>query len=93
MRHGTVLALLLLIPVASLGRPMDLAHAGAPVRCTTYEEKTLHRLHTLCDDGTRGVSTYNQVLGRWETLITPPPGQRCTGPLNPKIRPWEGRCR
>ena len=30
-----------------------LALAGGPVRCTTYEEKTLGRLQTLCDDGVR----------------------------------------
>jgi hypothetical protein len=32
------------------------------VCCTTYEEKTLSRLHTVCDDGTRAVSTYNRAL-------------------------------
>jgi hypothetical protein len=31
------------------------------VCCTTYEEKTLSRLHTICDDGTRAVSTYNRA--------------------------------
>ena len=39
-------ALLLLLALASP------ALAG-PVRCTTYEEKTLGRLQTLCDDGVR----------------------------------------
>jgi hypothetical protein len=34
------------------------------VRCTTYEEKTLGRMHTVCDDGTRGVSTNNRTLDR-----------------------------
>jgi hypothetical protein len=66
---------------------------AATTRCTTYEEKTLHRLQTLCDDGTRAVSTYNKILERWESTITPPPGKRCTGQLNPKTRQWEGRCR
>jgi hypothetical protein len=46
--------------------------ADGPVRCTTYEEKTLGRLQTLCDDGTRGISTYNRILDRWEMTITPP---------------------
>jgi hypothetical protein len=30
---------------------------AGPIRCTTYEEKTLGRLQTLCGDGTRAVST------------------------------------
>jgi hypothetical protein len=62
-------------------------------RCTTYEEKTLNRLRTVCDDGTRAVSTYNKTLSRWESTVTPPPGQTCTGRLHPKTRQWEGRCR
>jgi hypothetical protein len=61
-------------------------------QCTTYEEKTLGRLQTLCDDGTRAVSTYNKTLERWDTTVTSPPGQTCTGRLNPKTRPWEGSC-
>jgi hypothetical protein len=59
------------------------ALAGA-VRCTTYEEQTLGRLHKVCDDGTRAVSTYNKTLSRWESTVTPPPGQRCTGQMNPR---------
>jgi hypothetical protein len=31
--------------------------AGNPTRCLTYEEKSLGRLQTICDDGTRAVST------------------------------------
>jgi hypothetical protein len=80
------LALLLLLALA------NLAWAGA-VRCTTYEEKSLGRLQTVCDDGTRAVSTYNKTLQRWESTVMPPPGQTCEGRLNPKTRPWEGRCR
>jgi hypothetical protein len=64
MRGLTLAAVLLL----ALATP---ALAGA-VRCTTYEEKTLGRLHTVCDDGTRGISTYNQILDRWETRVRPP---------------------
>jgi hypothetical protein len=82
-------ALLTLLLLLALASP---ALAG-PVRCTTYEEKTLGRLQTLCDDGTRAVSTYNRTLDRWDTTVTPPPGQRCTGALNPRTRQWEGRCR
>jgi hypothetical protein len=62
-------------------------------RCTTYEEKTLGRLQTLCDDGTRAVSTYNRTLERWESTVTPPLGKTCEGRLNPRTRQWEGRCR
>jgi hypothetical protein len=81
-----IVALALLLALASP------ALAG-PVRCTTYEEKTLGRLQTLCDDGTRAVSTWSSTLGQWQTTVTPPPGQRCTGQMNPKTRQWEGRCR
>jgi hypothetical protein len=68
------------------------AWAGA-VRCTTYEEKTLGRLYTICDDGTRATSYWSPTLQRWDTTITPPPGRRCTGEVNPRTRQWEGRCR
>ena len=44
---------------------------AGPVRCITYEEKTLGRLQTLCDDGTRAVSTWSPTLQRWETTVTP----------------------
>ena len=54
------------------------------VRCTTYEEQTLGRLHTVCDDGTRAVSTYDKTLSRLESTITPPTDQRCTGQMNPQ---------
>ncbi len=80
---------LLLVAFLLLVRP---AWAGS-VRCTTYEEKSLGRLQTLCDDGTRAVHTYNKTLSRWESTVTPPPGQTCTGHLNPRTRQWEGRCR
>jgi hypothetical protein len=66
---------------------------SATTTCTTYEEQTLGRLQTLCDDGTRAVSTYNRTLARWDTTVSPPPGQRGTGGLHPKTRPWEGRGR
>jgi hypothetical protein len=33
-------------------------------RCLTSEEKAMGRLQTLCDDGTRAVSTYNRTLDR-----------------------------
>jgi hypothetical protein len=66
---------------------------AGPVRCTTYEEKTLGRLQTLCADGSRAVSTWSSTLQRWDTTVTPPPGQTCTGQLNPRTRQWEGRCR
>lgn len=59
----------------------DVALAGS-VRCTTYEEKSLGRLRTLCDDGTRAVHTYNKTLSRWESTITLPPSS-----AEQKIRP------
>jgi hypothetical protein len=67
--------------------------AGNSTRYTTYEEKTQGSWPTLCDDGTRVVSTWSPSLQRWETTVTPPPGQRCTGQLNPKTRQVEVRCR
>jgi hypothetical protein len=66
---------------------------AATTRCLTYEERSLGRLQTLCDDGTRAIHTYNRTLSRWESTVTPPPGQTCTGQLNPRTRQWEGRCR
>ena len=61
--------------------------------CTTYQEPTLGRLQTLCDDGTRAISTWNRTLSRWESTVTSPPGKTCTGRLNPRTHQWEGRCR
>jgi hypothetical protein len=68
-RWGLVLLLLALASPALAG----------PVRCTTYEEKTLGRLQTLCDDGTRAVSTWSPTLGRWDTTVTPRRGRRAPG--------------
>jgi hypothetical protein len=48
-----------------------IALAGS-VRCTTYEEKSLGRLQTLCDDGTRATSYWNRSLERWEITMNPP---------------------
>src|SRR6266508_2299663 len=79
---GTLALLLLASP----------ALAG-PMRCQTHHEPTLTRFMTLCDDGTRAVSTWSSTLQRWQTTVTPSPGQTCTGQLNPKTRQWEGRCR
>ena len=82
-------ALLILTTLLALASP---ALAG-PVRCTTYEERTLGRLQTLCDDGTRAVSTWSSTLQRWDTTITASPRQTCTGQLNPRTRQVEVRCR
>jgi hypothetical protein len=62
---------------------------SATLRCTTYEEKTLNRLHTLCDDGTRAVSRYNTILERWETTITSSPRTSCTARMHPQTRQVE----
>jgi hypothetical protein len=64
-----------------------------PVRCLTYEEKSLGRWQTLCDDGRRAVSTWNRTLERWESTVTTTPGRTYEGRLNPTTRQWEGRCR
>jgi hypothetical protein len=77
---GLTLALLLALASPAL--------AGS-VRCTTSEVKSLGRLQTLCADGTRATHTYNKTLGRWESTVTPPPGQTCTGRLHPA--PASGR--
>lgn len=83
--RGIVVAPLLLLTLASA--------ALAGTRCTSYEEKSLGRLQTLCDDGTKAVSRYNTVIERCETTVAPPAGKTCEGRLNPTTRQWEGRCR
>ena len=54
--------------VEMYGNSLRLALASpvlaGSVHCTTYEEKTLGRLQTLCGDGTRAMSTYNRTLDR-----------------------------
>jgi hypothetical protein len=62
-------------------------------RCTTYEERTLGRLQTLCADGTRVTHTYNKTLSRWESTVTSPPGKTCTGHMNAITKQIEVRCR
>jgi hypothetical protein len=62
-RLGCALAVLLALASPAL---------AGPVRCTTYEEKTLGRLQTLCDGGTRATSTWSPTLQRWDTTVTPP---------------------
>jgi hypothetical protein len=81
-----MLTLVLLLALASP------ALAGA-VRCQTYEQKTMNQRYTVCDDGTRATSTWSPTWQQWTTTVTPPPGQTCTGRLNPVTRQWEGRCR
>jgi len=85
--HGSAIALAALL--LALASP---ALAG-PVRHTTYEEQTLKRLQTLCDDGTRAVSTWSPTLQRWQTTITarPQPGRTCTP--HTTGRGLEVRCR
>jgi hypothetical protein len=61
--------------------------------CTTYEEKTLNRLHTLCSDGTRAISTYNRTLERWDTIVTVSPRKACIGRMNSITKQVEVRCR
>jgi hypothetical protein len=66
---------------------------AGPVRCQTYPEPTMGRQQTICDDGTRAVSTWSPTLQQWQTTVTPPLGLTCTGRLNPKTRQVEMRCR
>jgi hypothetical protein len=61
---GLVLVLLL----------VSVTSAGMVQTCTTYEEKSLQRLQTICSDGTRGVSLWNPTLQRWDTTVMPPAG-------------------
>jgi hypothetical protein len=83
-----ILGSLLLLTLASP------ALAG-PVRCTTYEEKTLGRLQTLCDDGTRATSYWNGTMERWETTVQPAPGARrsCSAQRHPQTRDVHVHCR
>jgi hypothetical protein len=64
-----------------------------PVRCQTSPEPMLSRLQTLCDDGTRAVSTWSSTLQRWDTTITTSPRQTCTGHINPHTQQVEIKCR
>jgi len=65
---------------------------AGPVRCQTHHDPTLNRLQTLCDDGTRAVSTWSPTWQRWQTTITNSPRQTCTGQLNPRTQQVEVRC-
>jgi hypothetical protein len=53
----------------------------------------MNQLYTVCDDGTRAVHHFNKTLSRWESTITPPPGQTCTDRWDSRTGQWEGRCR
>jgi hypothetical protein len=81
--------LILILLLMILASP---ALAG-PVRCITYEEKTLGRWQILCDDGSRAVSTWSSTLQQWQTTVTPPPGKTCTGHMHPRTQQVEMRCR
>jgi hypothetical protein len=54
-----VVVLLLLLALASA------TGARPAVRCQTHHEPTVNRLQTLCDDGTRAISTWSPTLQRW----------------------------
>jgi hypothetical protein len=66
---------------------------ASPVRCTTHEEKTLDRLRTVCDDGTRAVSTWSPALQGWQTTITESPWQAGTRQMTSRIHQVGVRCR
>jgi hypothetical protein len=82
--------LVILAVLLALASPALAASVG---RCLTYEEKTLHRLQTVCDDGTKAISTYNRVLDHWDTTITASPRRDCTERLDPRTKQIEVRCR
>jgi hypothetical protein len=63
---------------------------GVPgIRCHTYEEQSLSRWQTICSDGTRGVSTYNTTLERWDTVIIPA-GTRRRGGTPASVKNQQG---
>jgi hypothetical protein len=68
--------------------------AGAPVRCITYEEKTLNRWQTICNDGMRATSYRNRTLERRELTIQPAPGIRrsCSTRMHSQMNHVEVRC-
>jgi hypothetical protein len=78
----------LLVGLTSLG-------LAAALNCTTYQEKTLGRLQTLCSDGTRATSYWNRTLERWETTVQPAPGARrsCTTQRHLQTKAVQVRCR
>jgi hypothetical protein len=78
MRFLYVLALVILaLLIAAF--VLFVRPAWSAPRCLTYQEKTLGRLQTLCDDGTRAVSTDHKTLERWDTTVTPPRGKPARG--------------
>lgn len=63
------------------------------VRCTTYEERTLNRRHTLGSDGTRGTSIDHRMLQRWESTLIRPTGRGGPGRLFLYFQPGHRRGR
>jgi hypothetical protein len=84
----SLLILTLLLGLVSSSR-------AATVRCSMYENTLLNRLETLCDDGTRATSYWNNILERWETTVQPAPSTRqaCTARVNPLTKAVEVQCR
>jgi len=70
--------------IATLLLAAALTWTPPSTHCITYPEPTMGRQQTICDDGTRAVSTYNRTLNRWETTITPGPQPR----KEPHGRTW-----
>jgi hypothetical protein len=80
-------------PLVALALLLLASPAWAATRCLIYEEKSLGRLQTVCDDDTRGISTYNKTLERWDTTITDSPRKACTRRMDPHAHQVEVRCR
>jgi hypothetical protein len=83
---GALLTLALMLGLTS-------AALAGQERRQTYEEKMLNRLHTICDDRTRGVSRYHKILYRWEsTITTPGKSAQCQVLLAPDHKTATLRC-
>jgi hypothetical protein len=67
--------------------------AWSETRCITSEEKTLGRPQTLCDNGTRAVSTDNRTLEHWATTVTKGRTPVCTVRMDPTTKQMRVRCR
>jgi hypothetical protein len=66
---------------------------GTPSSCTTTYDPLLARWETVCSDGARAITRYEQVLDRYETAVLSGPRRDCTGRRNPATQQVEVHCR